>query len=140
MSEHTDRRADRRAPSRPLQKGEVLAPNGGILRPFQKGHSGNPQGIYGSSAYHEARRICAEASPEAARKQVELMSSDDHRVVFMATEAVLNRGAGKPRDHSNEHGTGRIDLSALSPAERQVMVDLLKKALGMPTGGEVAPD
>jgi hypothetical protein len=23
----------------------------------------------------------------------------------MATEAVLNRGAGKPRDHSNEHGT-----------------------------------
>ena len=48
--------------------------------------------------------------------------------------------AGKPRDHSNEQGTGRIDLSALSPAERQVMVDLLKKALGMPTGRQVAPD
>jgi hypothetical protein len=130
MSEHTDRRADRRAPSRPLQKGEVLAPNGGILRPFQKGHSGNPQGIYGSSAYHEARRICAEASPEAARKQVELMSSDDHRVVFMATEAVLNRGAGKPRDHSNENPT-KIDLSALSPDEVKAMVPLLKKAMGL---------
>src|ERR1700755_1014216 len=131
MSEHTDRRADRRAPSRPLQKGEVLAPNGGILRPFQKGHSGNPQGIYGGSAYHEARRICAEASPAAARKQVELMSSDDDRVVFMATEAVLNRGAGKPRDHSNEQGRGGIDLSALTPDERQTMALLLKKAMGL---------
>jgi hypothetical protein len=110
----------------------VLAPNGGILRPFQKGHSGNPQGIYGSGAYHEARRICAEASPEAARKQVELMSSDDHRVVFMATEAVLNRGAGKPRDHSNEQDRGRIDLSALTPDERQLMASLLRKAMGMP--------
>lgn len=131
MTEHTDRRVEPRAPSRPLQKGEVLAPNGGILRPFQKGHSGNPQGIYGSGAYHEARRICAEASPEAARKQVELMGSDDHRVVFMATEAVLNRGAGKPRDHSNEQETGRIDLSALTPDERQTMALLLKKAMGL---------
>ena len=59
---------DRRAPCRPLQKGEVSAPNGGILRPFQRGHSGNPQGIYGSSAYHEARRICAEASPGDVRR------------------------------------------------------------------------
>ena len=96
----------------------ILVPSHGLgqLRPWQKGQSGNPGGLGGpGSAYHEARRICAEASPEAARKQVELMGSDDHRVVFMATEAVLNRGAGKPRDHSNEQGPGRIDLSALSP-------------------------
>ena len=59
------------------------------------------------------------------------MSSDDHRVVFMATEAVLNRGAGKPRDHSNEQGPGRIDLSALTPEERQAMAKLLMKALGL---------
>ena len=127
----TDQRAGPRAPSRPLLKGEVLAPNGGILRPFQKGQTGNDSGIYGSSAYHEARRICAEASPEAARKQVELMGSDDPRVVFMATEAVLNRGAGKPRDHSNEQGTGRINLSALSVEERETMARLLAKALGL---------
>jgi hypothetical protein len=69
-------------------------------------------------------------SPEAARKQVELMGSDDHRVVFMATEAVLNRGAGKPRDHSNEQGPGRIDLSALSPEERQAIAKLLMRQWG----------
>ena len=137
--QHTDGRAEPRAPSRPLLKGEVLAPNGGILRPFQKGHTGNRQGIYGSGAYHEARRICAEASPEAARKQVELMSSDDHRVVFMATEAILNRGAGKPRDHSNEQG-GKIDLSALSVEERAAMAKLLAKAMGLETTSEAVRD
>jgi hypothetical protein len=52
---------------------------------------------------------------------------------FMATEAVLNRGAGKPRDHSNEQ-VGRIDLSALSADERQLMADLLRKAMGMRPG------
>jgi hypothetical protein len=75
--------------------------------------------------------ICAEASPAAARKQVELMSSDDDRVVFMATEAVLNRGAGKPRDHSNEQ-TNRVDLSVLSAEEREALAALLRKAMGMP--------
>ena len=72
------------------------------------------------------------ASPEAARKQVALMNDPDSRVVFMATEAVLNRGAGKPRDHSNEQDRGRIDLSALTPDERQLMASLLRKAMGMP--------
>jgi hypothetical protein len=49
----------------------------------------------------------------------------------MATEAVLNRGAGKPRDHSNEQGTERINLSALSIEERETMARLLAKALGL---------
>jgi hypothetical protein len=60
---------------------------------------------------------------------VELMGSDDHRVVFMATEAVLNRGAGKPRDHSNEQG-GKLDLSCLSPDEQKAMARLLMKVMG----------
>ena len=68
----------------------MLAPNGGILCPFQKGHTGNPQGIYGSGAYHEARRICAEASPEAARKQVELMGSDDPGIESERASQVAN--------------------------------------------------
>jgi hypothetical protein len=60
--------------------------NGGWLRPWQPGKSGNPSGT-GLGAYHAARRICAQATPEAARRQVELMSSNDERVAFMATEA-----------------------------------------------------
>jgi hypothetical protein len=49
----------------------------------------------------------------------------------MATEAVLNRGAGKTRDHSNEQ-TNRVDLSVLSAEEREALAALLRKAMGMP--------
>jgi len=48
----------------------------------------------------------------------------------MVTEAIMNRGIGKPRDHSTETG-GRIDLSALTADERQAMIGLLKKAMGV---------
>jgi hypothetical protein len=81
-------------------------------------------------AYAEARRICAEASPEAVRKPVELMSSEDERLAFMATEAVLNRGAGRPRDHSADGARqALVDLSALTPEQRETLAELLMKAL-----------
>jgi hypothetical protein len=128
----TDRRAGPRVLSRPLLEGEVLAPNGGILRPYRKGHSGNAQGIYGGSAYHEARRICAKASPDAARKQVELMSDPDSRVALIATEAVLRRGAGAPRDHSAEdEARQQINVKALTREERQLFGKLLQKVMGI---------
>ncbi len=58
----------------PLEGG-IVRHNGGWLRPWKPGQSGNAGGV--GAAYYEARRICAQASPEAARKQVELMGSDD---------------------------------------------------------------
>ena len=83
-------------------------------------------------AYAEARRICAQASGDAARRQVELMASEDERVALMATEAVLNRGAGKPRDHSAEERRDvQADLSALSHDERTTLARLLATALGV---------
>jgi hypothetical protein len=131
MSEQsTDRGAAPRTP-RPLLEGEIRAPSGGILRPFKPGQTGNPQGIFGGSAYHEARRICAKATPEAANIQVQLMRDPDSRVAFMATEAVLRRGAGTPRDHSAEDdATQRINLDSLSAGERRMLVTLLRRALG----------
>jgi hypothetical protein len=115
-----------------LPTGDIIPPNGGLLRPpWKPGQSGNPAGLI-TTAYHEARAICAEATPKAARKQVELIGSADERVAFMATEAVLNRGAGRPRDHSDEDKQRqRVDLSALSPDERASLAALLVKALGI---------
>jgi hypothetical protein len=82
--------------------------------------------------YRQARAICAQASPAAARKQVELMSDPDSRVAFMATEAVLRRGAGVPRDHSAEDdATARIDLASMSSEDRVTLARLLQKALGI---------
>ncbi len=68
-------RTDATAPPTAPAKGGIIRRNGGWLKPWQPGQSGNPGGVGG--AYHEALRICAQASPEAARKQVELMGSDD---------------------------------------------------------------
>ena len=42
------------------------------------------------------------------------------RADVLPAEAVLNRGAGKPRDYSNEQ-TNRVDLSVLSPEEREAL-------------------
>jgi hypothetical protein len=117
-------------PRRELREGEIVSPNGSILTPWRKGQSGNPSGV-GMSAYHEARRICAKATGEAARRQVELMSSGDERVAFMATEAVLRRGAGVPRDHSGEDdAVSRINLDNLNAEERATLVKLLKRVFG----------
>ena len=108
----------------------VIRRNGGWLRPWQPGRSGNPSGI-GMSAYHEARRMCSRATPEAVARQIELMRSDDERVAFMATEAVIRRGAGPVRDHSAEDGAvSRINLDSLSADERRMLVSLLRRALG----------
>jgi hypothetical protein len=73
----------------------VPAHGNGVLRPFQPGQSGNPSGKGG--LYHEAQRICREASPAAARRMVELMSSTDERVALMAADKVLERAWGKPK-------------------------------------------
>jgi len=116
---------------RPLLRGEVAGPHGGILRRFPKGVSGNPHGT-NMSAYHAARRICAQATPDAARKQVALMNSEDERVAFMATVAVLERGAGKPRDRSDEdNALSRLNLAALSDDEQRLLLGLLRRVMGV---------
>ena len=105
---------------------------GGWLRPWQKGQSGNPGGVGGpGSVYHEARKLCAEHTPEAIRKQIELMRTcDDPRVVTIVTQAIIDRGAGKPRDHSNEQ-TQRVDTSVLTPEKRELLAALLREAMGL---------
>jgi hypothetical protein len=48
-----------------LTTGDVVPSHGGLLRPpWKPGQSGDPAGLI-TAAYAEARRICAEASPEA---------------------------------------------------------------------------
>ena len=63
---------------------------------------------------------------------VSLMRGDDERVAYMAATAIMERGAGKPRDHSDEENAlGRIDLSALSQSDQALLIDLLKRVMGM---------
>ena len=111
---------------------EIIPPHGGrLMAPWKPGQSGNPSGVISTGAYHEARAICAQASPRAARIQVELLDDADPRIRLLASEAVLNRGVGKPRDHSDEDKNTRVSLTGLSPDELTNLAQLLKRALGI---------
>jgi hypothetical protein len=115
--------------------GAVPGFRGGWLRPaWKKGESGNPEGrgIAGSE-YQKVRKLCAERSEQAARRLFELMEDEDGRVALMAVSAVLDRGIGKPRDHSDEdNALARMNLNALDPAEQRLLIDLLRRVMGMP--------
>lgn len=127
----TEQQKPLRAPNRALRPGEIVAPSGGILRPFQKGQSGNPGG-FAVGKYQDVRRLAADKSMHAMKRIIELMDDDDTRIAFMASTAVLERGIGKPRDHSEEEAlASRISLEGLDKGERAVLAMLLQKALGL---------
>jgi hypothetical protein len=67
------------------------------LVPFQKGKSGNPGGR--TKQFAQCQRLCREASPDAARRLIELMQSEDERVALMAADKVYERAWGKPKDY-----------------------------------------
>lgn len=110
--------------------GYVVPSHGvGRLKPWQKGQSGNPGGLRNND-YAIARKICAEHSIEAIHRQIELMRCDDPRVAFIATEAILNRGIGKPRDHSDEDAKRTIiNLDNLTDDERALLAKLMGKVV-----------
>jgi hypothetical protein len=63
------------------------------LVPFPKGKSGNPGG-----RTKQFERLCREASPDAARRLIELMQSEDERVALMAADKVFERAWGRPKE------------------------------------------
>jgi hypothetical protein len=106
-------------------------------RKWKPGQSGNPTGR--TAAYGEAMRICREASPEAARKMVALMDSEDPRVAYMATNTVLERAWGKPKEYdprAEEAEPSPFDASKLTQEQR----DQVRAALRLLATTAAAPD
>ena len=67
------------------------------LVPFRKGQSGNPGGR--TKQFAQCQRLCREASPDAARRLIELIQSEDERVALMAADKVFERAWGKAKDY-----------------------------------------
>jgi hypothetical protein len=117
----------------PSDRNYVVPRHGsGKLTPWKKGQSGNPHGVYGSSGeYQRVRSLCAQHSEEAALGIIKLMrESDDERIQFMCMTTVMERGIGKPRDHSTEDQARTIvNLDNLSDDERALLAKLMGKVL-----------
>lgn len=62
--------------------------------PFEKGKSGNPGGRPKENA--EIKALAREYGPRAVERLAELMDGDDPRVAVAASQALLDRGYGKP--------------------------------------------
>lgn len=91
-----------------IRKPEEFAPTR-----FKPGQSGNPSGV--SKIVREAKRLAAEACPEAIEKLKTWMRSDDHKASIPACMAILDRGLGKVKEAQvNDEDE---DLSKLSDQE-----------------------
>src|SRR6202022_3717629 len=59
------------------------------LIPYKKGQTGNPDGK--TKQFAQCERLCREASPDAARRLIELIQSEDERVALMAANKIFER-------------------------------------------------
>ena len=107
----------------------IPQPHGGAIRPPWTSSTG---AAAGRSSIRAARRessgLLAEATPEATRRLIELMRSNDERVATIAASAILDRVHGKPTDKPlADDAVGRqLDVSHLSQIERQEIEAALK--------------
>jgi hypothetical protein len=108
----------------------------GRLRPFPRGVSGNPGGRGGQ--YHESRRICREASPEAAATLVELIHDKDPRIRGWAADKVLTWAFGKPPDYDprTDQPPMRIDFSRLTLDQLAVLRAMIDSGAFRPATSE----
>src|SRR5258707_11052977 len=83
------------------------------LVPFQKGKSGNPGGA--TKQFAQCQRLCREASPDAARRLIELMQREDERVALMAADKVFERAWGRPKEYYPNAESAKKACRRLAP-------------------------
>ena len=97
----------------------------------KRGQSGNPSGQ--SGLYGETMMLARQAAPDAMRRLIELMRSEDERVASVACNAVLERAFGKPKDYDPadepKPKRDRLDTSKYTLEElKQIQAALLLMA------------
>lgn len=89
--------------------------------PFKKGQSGNPKGR--PKANPEAKEILKAATPDAARKLVELMTSRIEKIALAAATEILDRTMGRPETT----GKVQVDHSGSLSIQTEVRAALLER-------------
>jgi hypothetical protein len=83
---------------------------------WKPGQSGNPSGHSGD--YGEAITLAQQAAPDAVRRLIALMESEDERVAVVACNAILDRAFGKPKAAEPAKDTLVERVRRMTPEER----------------------
>jgi hypothetical protein len=83
---------------------------------WRPGQSGNPSGHSGE--YGQAVRLARQAAVYAVQRLIELMESDDERVVAVACNSILDRAFGKPGLAKEEKDDLETRIASMSQEER----------------------
>ena len=79
--------------------------------PFQKGRSGNPSGRPKKTPeLLDIETLARETSPEAIKRLVRWMKSDNPRASIAACTTILERAWGKPRQAVEHKSAGNVAL------------------------------
>jgi hypothetical protein len=126
--------------SAPIQAPKRILPEPLRANLWKPGQSGNPGGKGGK--FLEAQQICRTASPEAARKLVELLDSQDERIVGYAADKIREWAWGKIPDYDpskEDQPSQRFDPSRLSVAQlaevKRLMATLLQAMVPVSEAG-----
>ena len=96
-------------------------------RMWKPGQSGNPTGHSGE--YGTAIKLAQRAAPQAIRRLIKLMDSEDERVAAVACNSILDRAFGKPKVAEEEKDDLVARVQAMTPEERVRMAqELLERA------------
>jgi len=95
------------------ERGRRPIPPALVKHVWKPGESGNPGGR--TIAHSECQRLAREASPKAMMRLIELVDSDDERVALLASEKVLERAWGKPKEQPER----KNPLDEMTPEQRR---------------------
>jgi hypothetical protein len=112
-----------------------------LLRaPWPRGQSGNPSGYGTIAEYHRTVALARQHSTEAVRTLINLMGSEDQRIAMLASQAILERAWGRPKevDPNDAKPPTVIDLSRLTPHELELLMKLARSGAIRPAADDGA--
>lgn len=108
--------------------------NTGNLRLWKPGQSGNPGGRPKRS--DAVKPLLDQYGPEALRKLVALMESEDERIALMAAKEIADRAFGKPKPSEDEDDGAKraltINIVRYSDPEQPNSAQVTVRKLGSP--------
>lgn len=95
----------------------------GTGKPFAKGRSGNPGGR--PKANPEAKEILKAATPDAARKLVELLGSRTEKIALAAATEILDRTMGRPETTGKLQVDQTVSMNVFDEETRARLLEMV---------------